>query len=238
MFRTILQAFAGLAIAALPIAAAAQSAGDTLLPSQTVITGALEQPISSKNAQIGDPFVLDVQSPYPGDDQRFNGAKIYGHVASVGRAAGSHKGSLNLAFDRLALADGTTASLQGTLLSLDQKQGGSTAARGLMGAIVGNIVGNYLGKHIGTDIGGAVGAIGGGLYAASLGTNVTVNQGSTIEMKTTQPSTILSRRQAGYPGQNYPGQNYPNQNYPNQPPPPPNPQNQGPVPTPYPTPYH
>jgi len=246
MARIILQALAVAAIAAVPLAAVAQMTGDTLLPSQTVLTGTLEQPISSKGAQVGDPFVLDVQSPYPGDDQRFTGSKIYGHVASVNRAAGSHKGSLNLAFDRLALADGTTASLQGTLLSLDQKQGGNTAARGLMGAIVGNIVGNYLGKHIGTDIGGAVGAIGGGLYAASLGTNVTVNQGSTIEMKTTQPSTILSRRQAGYPGQYYPpqnypnqpGQNYPRQNYPNQPPPPPNPQNQGPVPTPYPTPYH
>jgi hypothetical protein len=84
-----------------------------------------------------------------------------------------------------------------------------------------------------------IGAVGGGLYAGSLGTNVVVNQGSTIEMKTTQPSTILSRRQAGYPGrdyqnQNYPNQNYPNQNYPNQ-----NPnQNQAPTPTPYPTPYH
>jgi hypothetical protein len=229
MFRTTLQALAACAIAVLPIAAAAQTAGDTLLPTQTVITGTLEQPISSKSAQIGDPFVLDVTAPYPGDDQRFNGAKIYGHVASVGRAGGTHKGSLNLAFDRLALADGTTASLTGTLLSLDQKQGGNTAARGIVGAVVGAVVGNYLGKHIGTDIGGVIGAVGGGLYAGSLGTNVVVNQGSTIEMKTTQPSTILSRRQAGYPGQN--GQNYPGQNYPNQ--------NQyPPTPSPYPTPYH
>jgi hypothetical protein len=245
MLRSILQAFAAIAIAVLPIAAAAQSAGDTLLPSQTVITGTLEQPISSKSAQIGDPFVLDVTQPFPGDDQRFANAKVYGHVASVNRAAGSHKGSMNLAFDRLALADGTTASLTGRLLSLDQKQGGNTATRGIIGAVVGNVVGNFLGKSIGTNIGGAIGAIGGGLYAASLGTNVVVNQGSTIEMKTTQPSTILSRRQAGgYPGQGYPdqnggpGQNYPNQGYPNQPPPPPNPQNQPQSPTPYPTPYH
>jgi hypothetical protein len=228
MFRTTAQVLAAAAIAVLPLAASAQTTGDTLLPSQTVITGTLEQSMSSKNAQVGDPFVLDVQAPYPGDDQRYNGAKVYGHVASVGRAGGSKKGSLNLAFDRLTLPDGTTASLSGSLLSLDQKQGGNSTARGIAGAIVGNIVGNYLGKHIGTDIGGAVGAIGGALYAGSLGTNVTVAQGSTVEMKTNAPSTVLSRRQAGYPGQY---QNQPNQQYPNQ-------QQYTPVPTPYPTPYH
>ncbi|HYZ16383.1 MAG TPA: hypothetical protein VE591_08265 [Candidatus Acidoferrum sp.] len=229
MFRTTVQTLAAAAIAVLPLAASAQTTGDTLLPSQTVITGTLEQSMSSKNAQVGDPFVLDVQAPYPGDDQRYNGAKIYGHVASVGRAGGTKKGSLNLAFDRLTLQDGTTASLSGSLLSLDQKAGGNSTARGIAGAVVGNIVGNFLGKTIGTNVGGAVGAIGGGLFAANLGTNVTVNQGSTVEMRTNAPSTILSRRQAGgYPGQ-YQNQNQ--QQYPNQ-------QQYTPVPTPYPTPYH
>jgi hypothetical protein len=229
MFRNTLLAIAVAAFAALPLAAAAQQynggGGDTLLPSQTVITGTLEQTINSRSAQVGDPFVLDVAPPYPGDDQRFQGAKVYGHVAAVQRAAGTKHGQVNLAFDRLTLMDGTTASLTGQLLSLDAKQGGNTAGRSIVGAVVGQIIGNYIGKHIGTDIGGAVGAIGGGIYAGNLGTNVTVGQGTTVALKTTSPAMILSRRQAGY--QNGSGYNYG----------PPN-NGGGPNPTPYPTPYH
>jgi hypothetical protein len=223
MLRNSLLAVAVATFVALPIAAVAQYNGDTLLPSQTVITGTLEQSINSKSAQVGDPFVLDVTQPYPGDDQRFQGAKVYGHVAAVQRAAGTKHGQVNLAFDRLTLMDGTTASLTGQLLSLDAKQNGNTAGRSIVGAVVGQIIGNYIGKHIGTDVGGAVGAIGGGIYAGSLGTNVTVGQGTTVALKTTTPAMILSRRQAG--SQN--GNGYYNNT------------NQGaPYPTPYPTPYH
>ncbi len=115
MLRNSLLALAVAAFAALPVVASAQYNGDTLLPSQTVITGTLEQSINSKTAQVGDPFVLDVTQPYPGDDQRFGGAKVYGHVASVQRANNTKGGGVNLAFDRLTLMDGTTASLTGQL---------------------------------------------------------------------------------------------------------------------------
>jgi hypothetical protein len=225
MLRKSLFALAVAATAALPLAASAQYTGDTLLPSQTVITGTLEQSINSKNAQVGDPFVLDVTAPYPADDQRYQNARVYGHVAAVTRANGTHKGAVNLAFDRLTLMDGTTASLTGQVLSLDAKQGGNSSARGLAGAVVGQILGNYIGKHIGTDVGGAVGAIGGAIYAGNLGTNVTVNQGTQVALKTTSPAVVLSRRQAGYPNGSYQN-NYPNNNQQNS------------YPTPYPTPYH
>jgi outer membrane lipoprotein SlyB len=216
MSRSILVAVAAAFLVVLPLAALAQynggtppgagPNGDQLLPSQTVITGVLEQAISSKTALLGDPFVLDVQPPYPGDDARFQAAKVYGHVAAVSRAGGVKKGSVALAFDRITLADGTTASLSGSVLSLDAKQQGSKGARAVIGAVIGDIIGNYLGKKIGTNIGGAVGAVGGAIYAANIGTNVTIGPGSTVEMRTTQPSTVLSRRQQYQPpaGSTYP----------------------------------
>jgi hypothetical protein len=234
MLRTALVALAFAATAALPIAASAQYAGDTLMTSQTVIQGTLEQSISSKTAQVGDPFVLDVTPPFPADDQRYSGAHIYGHVAAVRKAGGMKKGGVQLAFDRITLIDGTTASLTGLVLSLDAKQGGSTAGRAIIGAVIGDFLGNYIGKHLGTNAGGAIGAVGGGIYAASLGTNVVINQGTNVSIKTTEPSTVLSRRQPGYPGQY-------NNGYNNGPPPPQgNPPNgyPPPPPTPYPTPYH
>jgi outer membrane lipoprotein SlyB len=232
MFRKSLLALSLAAFAALPLAASAQyngqynnGNGDTLLPSQTVITGTLEQSINSRTSQVGDPFVLDVQGPYPADDQRYQGAKVYGHVATVTHAGGTHKGSVNLAFDRLTLMDGTTASLQGQTLSVDaQGNKANSTAKTIVGGVVGQIVGNYIGKHIGTDVGGAVGAIGGALYAANTGQNITINQGSTVAMRTTAPSVVLSRRQGGYPNGGYQNGGYPNQNQP--------------YPTPYPTPYH
>ncbi len=233
MLRKSLQALAIAAVAALPLAASAQyngpyngGTGDTLLPSQTVISGTLEQTINSRNAQVGDPFVLDVQAPFPADDARYQGAKVYGHVASVSRAGGMKKGGVALGFDRLTLVDGTTAALQGQVLSLDaQGNKANSTAKTIVGGVVGQIVGNYIGKHIGTDVGGAIGAVGGAIYAANTGQNITVGQGTTVSMKTTAPATILSRRQAGYPNgyNNNGGYNNGNNNA---------------YPTPYPTPYH
>ena len=215
MFRKALQVLAVAAVAALPLAASAQyngqsngqyngNTGDTLLPSQTVISGTLEQTINTRNA-------------------RYQGAKVYGHVATVERAGGMHKAGFVLAFDRLTLMDGTTASLQGQVLSVDsQGNKANSTAKTIAGGVVGMIVGNYIGKHIGTDVGGAIGGAGGAILAANSGQNIQVNQGSTVSMKTTAAATVLSRRQAGNPNNNN-GGNYNNGNA---------------YPTPYPTPYH
>jgi hypothetical protein len=226
MLRNAIAVLAFAAAAALPAAASAQQySGDILLPSQSVIQGTLEQSISSKTAQVGDPFVLDVTPPFPADDQRYSGGRIYGHVAAVGRAGGMKRGAVQLAFDRITLVDGTTATLTGAVLSLDAHPGGSTAGRAVAGGVVGFIIGNYLGKHLGTDVGGAVGAIGGAVAAANIGTNVNIGEGTQVSLKTTAPSTVLSRRQAGYAQP--PSSGYYNPNAGSVPPP-----------TPYPTPYH
>jgi len=193
------------------------------MPSQSVVTGTLEQSINSKSANVGDPFILDVQAPFPADDNRYSGAKVYGHVQGVTHASMNHKGVVQLATDRITLSDGTTASLNTTILSVDpQGNKANSTAKTIIGGAVGQVLGNYIGKHIGTNIGGAVGMIGGALYASTTGQNVTLPQGSSVSVKTTQPATVLSRRQAGYPNNNG---NY-NNNYPSQ------------NPTPYPTPYH
>jgi hypothetical protein len=183
--------------AAVPAIVLAQvSVGQPILPSQTVLTGTLEHPINTKTATPTDQFVLDIQPPYPADDQRLNGARVIGHVATVDKAAGMKKGSVTLAFDRLIMADGTEASVSGQMLSTQGQQGGNTASRAIVGGVIGQIIGNYIGKHIGTDVGGAVGIIGGAAAGASLGTNVTLPQGSTVQFKTTQAAVVTGRRQA------------------------------------------
>jgi hypothetical protein len=202
MLHKLTTSVAAVALAAmLPAAVIAQvSIGQPILPSQTVLSGTLEHPINTKTAQVTDQFVLDIQPPYPADDQRLNGARVIGHVANIERAGGMKKGSVTLAFDRLVLADGTEASVSGQMLSTQGQAGGNTASRAIVGGVIGQIVGNYIGKHIGSDVGGAVGIIGGAAAGASLGTNVTLPQGSTVQFKTTVAAVVTGRRQAGEPG--------------------------------------
>jgi hypothetical protein len=199
MLHKFATAVAAVAVgAAVPAIVFAQVAvGQPIVPSQTVLTGTLEHPISTKTVQPTDQFVLDIQPPYPADDQRLNGARVIGHVSSVDHASGTKKGSVTLSFDRLMLADGTEASVSGQMISTQGQQGGNTAGRAIVGGVVGQIIGNYIGKHIGTDVGGAVGIIGGAAYGASIGTNVTLPQGSTVQFKTTQAAVVTGRRQAG-----------------------------------------
>ncbi len=198
MFKKSLQVLTIAALATFPTMASAQSAGTTLLPSQTVINGTIEQSLNSKSANVQDPFVLDVQGPYPADDQRFANARVYGHVATVTHATTTKKGAVTLAFDRLVLANGTTASLQGQTISIDaQGNKANKTVKTIAGAAIGQVLGNYIGKHIGTNIGGAVGAIGGGVIAANSGQNITVAQGSKVQLQTTAPATVLSLRQSG-----------------------------------------
>jgi hypothetical protein len=257
MLQKFATAVAAVAVgAALPAIVFAQVAvGQPIVPSQTVLTGTLEHPINTKTVQPTDQFVLDIQPPYPGDDQRLNGARVIGHIAGVTHASGSKKGSVTLGFDRLMLADGTEASVSGQMISTQGQAGGNTAGRAVVGGVVGQIIGNYIGKHIGTDVGGAVGIIGGAAYGASLGTNVTLPQGSTVQFKTTQPAVVTGRRQAatetqtqtapvpppsyGQPGGNPPAANPPAVNPPAVNPPAANgaPANQPPAPPqPYPQP--
>src|ERR1700694_4655083 len=171
MFKKNLSILTLALVAALPLGAGAQTynqqnspqaVGSTLLPSQSVIAGTLEQSIDSKSANVGDRLVLDVQSPYPGDDQRYTNGRVYGHVATVTHANTTHKGAVTLAFDRLVLSDGTAASLTGDVVALDaQTNKSNKTVKTIAGAVVGQLVGNYIGKHIGTDIGGGGGRAGG-----------------------------------------------------------------------------
>jgi hypothetical protein len=217
-FATVLGAVA--AAVAVPFVGLAQvSVGQPIIPSQTVLTGTLEHPINTKTARATDQFVLDIQPPYPGDDQRLAGARVSGHVATIDRASGTRKGSVTLAFDRLVMADGTEASVTGQMISTQGQQGGNTATRAIVGGVVGQIIGNYIGKHIGSDVGGAVGILGGAVYGGSLGTNVTLPQGSSVQFKTTQAALVTGRRQAGADIQSPPNPQAPPPSY-SQPPPP------------------
>jgi hypothetical protein len=137
------------------------------LPQGAVVKGNLTQPLSSKTANVGDGFTLvGVNS----QDGSVTGATIYGHVAAVQRAGTGHPGQMQLAFDRIQFADGTSTDVRGQTISMSQKQQGTNpGVRDAIGAVGGMIVGNIIGKWIGTptNVGGLAGAAGGFLVIAA-----------------------------------------------------------------------
>ncbi len=91
----------------------------------TVVAVHLEDSLSSKDSQKGDRFVATVDDSNSQGDWRSDalpaGSKIKGYVRSVTPQQDKHPGTLDLAFDRLLLPDGRSMSIQGALISLDNK---------------------------------------------------------------------------------------------------------------------
>jgi len=191
----------GLLIAVIGGLTALPAFAQQTLPQGAVVKGSLTQPLSSKSANVGDGFTLvHVNS----QDGSVTGATIYGHVAAVQRAATGHPGQMQLAFDRIQFADGTSTDVRGQTISMSQKQQGpNPAVRDAIGAVGGMIVGNIIGKWIGTptNVGGLAGAAGGFLIANNMHDDFAVPSGSTIGLRLSQP---IVRPQAGVPQGMYP----------------------------------
>jgi hypothetical protein len=184
----------GLLIAVIGGLTAMPALAQQTLPQGAVVKGNLTQPLSSKSANVGDGFTLvHVGS----QDGSVTGATIYGHVAAVQRAGTGHPGQMQLAFDRIQFADGTSTDVRGQTISMSQKQQGSNpAVRDAIGAVGGMIVGNIIGKWIGTptNVGGLAGAAGGFLIANNMHDDFSVPSGSTIGLRLSQP---IVRPQSG-----------------------------------------
>jgi len=91
----------------------------------TVIAVHLQDELSSNESRKGDRFVATVDDRNSKSDWRSDalpsGSTIKGYVRSVSPREGKRPGMLDLAFDRVVLPDGHGYSIQGSLISLDNK---------------------------------------------------------------------------------------------------------------------
>jgi hypothetical protein len=175
------------AAATLALAMLAPLAASAAISPGTQFSGTISQDISSKTAQVGDPFTINnVQST----DNNITGAVIYGHVAEVTRASQGKKPALLLALDKLKTRSGTSYALNGRVLSM-QANTKSNVLNQVAGAVAGDIVGNIVGKKLGTNAGGLLGAGGGYLYASNMKQDLTVpaNSRLTIQVVSARPQT-------------------------------------------------
>jgi YmgG-like glycine-zipper protein len=146
--------------------------GDFTVPDGTQLVAALGENLSTKQAQEGERFTLNVRSP-----SRYEGAIIEGHVARVNRSGRiSGRAEMSFEFDRIRLQDGRTSNFAGYIDSVrttsgetiqvdnegrvqdDDSQTSRTVTRTGIGAAVGAVIGAIVGGGKSAAIGAAVGA--------------------------------------------------------------------------------
>jgi hypothetical protein len=149
--------------------------GNFIVPNGTMITGTLENEITTKVSQNNDRFKMTVQSP-----NEYRGATIEGYITGINRSGKvSGRSQITFNFERITLRNGQTYEFAGFLQSVTDTNGKvvkidtegtakgdnqtkETVKRGGigagLGALIGAIAGGGKGAAIGAIIGGGAGA--------------------------------------------------------------------------------
>jgi len=175
--------------------------GEFIVPNGTIITGNLENDITTKVSQNNDRFRMTVSAP-----NQFRGAVIEGYISGINRSGKvTGRSQLTFNFERIIMPDGKTYDFAGFLQSVTDANGKTvkidtegavkgdsqtkeTAKRGGigagLGAIIGAIAGGGKGAAIGAIIGGGAGA--GSVYAQGRD-DLELKAGSSITVQASSP---------------------------------------------------
>lgn len=186
--RVILVALAVTVCLAAPGAAKAVT---TTATTGTQLHALMNQTLDSGTAFVNEEFALQLVAPYPnGDDSTWSGSTVHAHVVKVQHASQGRKAELEFLFDKITLRNGASASLQATLVSVQEKHG-SNVGHAALTTVGGMVVGNVLGKWMGTNAGGAIGATAGALYGINKKTNFSIAAGSAVVFQLSRPLTVV-----------------------------------------------
>lgn len=174
-----------------------------IVPNGTIITGTLENDISTKTSRNYDRFTLTVVAP-----TAFRGAVIEGYVSGVSRSGRvSGRPQITFNFETIRMPNGEVYDFRGTLMSVTDTEGktiktdpeGSakgesqtkeTVKRGAigsaLGALIGAVAGGAKGAAIGAIIGGSVGA---GSVVVQGKDDLELKAGSTIMVQSSAPTS-------------------------------------------------
>ncbi len=179
----------------LPVAALAQTV--TLQQGQN-LNVQMQDTLDSGSAYAGQHFTVRVVPPFPNDDSTFANAIINGTVVKVVQAGQGRNPELHLAWDSITLQNGASYPINAVMTQGSPKQQNRNGGHVALTTIGGMLLGNAIGKTIfHTNVGGAVGAAGGFLVGYNKKSNITLKQGSNMELTLTRP--LMVRRQAGRP---------------------------------------
>jgi len=165
------------------------------LPVGTELNVTIDQTLDSHSANVGDRFTAHVQPPYPFANNALAGAMLTGELTRVQHAGQGTKPEIDIKFDTIQLADGSSGSMDAYVTASQPKTQMKNGARVLTSTLIGMAAGNaivrgiFLGKH-----GGEAGAAAGLLVGANYKADVKFPQGSAMRVKMRQ--TLQVRRQA------------------------------------------
>lgn len=181
---------------------AAGRTGGFVVPSGAILTGTLQNDISTEYSQNNDRFRLNVTAP-----NEFRGAVIEGRISGLSRSGKvSGRSHLTFNFETIRLADGQTYDFAGFLQNVTDADGKTvkvdaegtargddqtreTVKRGSIGAgvgaIIGAIAGGGKGAAIGAILGGGAGA---GSVAVQGKDDLQLKAGSSITVQSSSPS--------------------------------------------------
>ena len=150
------------------------SNGNFVVPSGTILTGTLQNNVSTEYSQNNDRFRLTVTAP-----NQYRGAILEGYLSGINRSGKvSGRSQLTFNFDTIRLPNGNTYDFAGFLQSVTDLEGKTvnvdtegtakggnqtktTATRGAIGAGIGAIIGAIAGGGKGAAIGAIIGGAGG-----------------------------------------------------------------------------
>jgi hypothetical protein len=178
--------------------------GQFVVPNGTIITGTLNNDVSTKVSQNNDRFRMTVTAP-----SQFRGAVIEGYISGIRNRSGKVTGrsQVTFNFESIRLANGETYDFAGFLQSVtDQngdtvkvdtegnakgdsqtkeslKRGGIGAG---IGAVIGAVIGGTKGAIIGATIGGGAGA---GSVILQKDGELDLKAGSSITVQSSSPNS-------------------------------------------------
>ena len=167
----------------------AGSSEDGDIPVGTEIDVRLQQPLSSKTAQVEDRFEATTMVDVRDDRDRVlipAGSMLRGVVSSVDKAGRiERQGKMTLAFDQITVK-GRDYPFRATVTQALESEGirgeaGKIGAGAGVGAIIGGILGGFKGAMAGILIGG------GGTIAATEGTDVELPAGTVLRLRVDTP---------------------------------------------------
>jgi len=166
------------------------AANAVTIPVGTLVDVRLQTPLGSGTSQVEDRFEATTVVDLTRDGRVVvpAGTVLRGVVAAVDKASrGDRKGSLTLTFDRIVVKGASheikgtvTEATEGSTASEVKKVGGAAAA----GAVIGAILGGGKGAAIGAMIGG------GGMVAATPGSDVTLPVGTILRVRLDTALTV------------------------------------------------
>lgn len=154
------------------------------LPAGTELNVTIDSSLNTKTARVGDTFTAHVQPPYPLDNANLQGAVITGQVIQVQKAGQGTKPEMQVKFDSIRLADGSSAPIVGTVSASQPKKtlrnGATVAAYTIGGMLVGNVLAKTIFHSKG---GGLLGAAGGFLVGYNAKSDIEFPAGSQMTVK-------------------------------------------------------